>query len=303
MESKSSEFVLDVNSATMPLPAIFKPSVDLSGRGINHENNRPQTLANPEVLARWGKDISFCGIYRVQFDLWEVEALAKDKDKQEQLLHSYDNIFKEITDSGSTVILDIFGTPAGLGKVLDKRSAPVDPRLFKALVKKYIKRFSCENKSNIWYEVWNAPDLDDFFLGRKQDYLNIYRVCAEAVKELETQYKINIPIGGPSVSWWFQATDGNTIATPEKSLIYSLIRYCYSYRLPLDFVSWHAYSTDPKVDNEATIYKRRNNIKLVRDWLYYFHFSRSTPIMVAEWNFDSGANIIPERSESSNVSA
>ncbi|MFA6350294.1 MAG: cellulase family glycosylhydrolase [Candidatus Omnitrophota bacterium] len=302
-ENRSSEFVLDVNSATLPLPVIFKPSVDLSGRGSNNENNRPQTLANHGVLEAWKKNIGFHGIYRIQFDLWDVEALAKDAGRQELLLRSYENVIKEVNDSGSRVILDIFGTPAGLGKVLDKRSAPVDPRLFKGLVKKYIKRFSCDNKLNVWYEVWNAPDLDDFFLGRKQDYLNIYRACAEAVKELEAQYKINIPIGGPSVSWWFQATDVNTIATPEKSLIYSLIRFCHSLRLPLDFVSWHAYSTDPKVDDEKTIYVKKNNIKLVRDWLHYFHFNRATPIIIAEWNFDSGANIIQERAEKANISA
>ncbi len=303
LEKKPSEFILDAKSATIALPAVFKPSVDLSGKGSDFENMRPQNLANQPVLDTWKKNIGFSGIYRIQFDLWGVEALEKDKDKQEQLLRSYENIIKEINASGSAVMLDIFGTPAGLAKALDKRSAPVNPRLFKGIIKKYIKRFSCDNKLNIWYEVWNAPDLDDFFLGRKQDYLNIYRACAEAVKELEAQYKIQIPIGGPSVSWWFQAIDGNTIATPEKSLVYSLIRFCYSYKLPLDFVSWHAYSTDPKVDDEATIYKKRNNIKLIRDWLRSFHFNRNTPIIVSEWNFDSGANIIPERAANANVAA
>ena len=302
-QEKVSEFILDVNSSTVPLPGILKPSIDLSGRGLSRNGQRPQTLATQEVIDAWKKEIGFIGIYRVQFNLWEIIEASKDKDKKESLIRSYDAILKDITDSGAVVILDIFGTPATMGKVLDKRSSPQEPAVFKELIKKYIKQFSCDKRYNIWYEVWNAPDLDDFFLGRKQDYLNIYRAVAEAVKELEKENKIHIPIGGPSVSWWFQATDGNTIATPEKSLIYSLIRFCYSYRLPLDFVSWHAYSTDPKVDNEATIYVRKNNIKLIRDWLSYFHFNRHTPLIIDEWNFDSGANIVPERAENSHIAS
>ena len=65
-------------------------------------------------------------------------------------------------------------------------------------------------------------------------------MVAEAVKELEQETKVNIPLGGPSASWWFQAFEGNNIVTAERSLLYELIAYCFHYRLPLDFVSWHA---------------------------------------------------------------
>ncbi len=296
------EFTLDVNANTIPLPKVFRPTIDLSGRGFHRQVSWPQTLAAEEVLDIWGKDIGFSGLFRMQYSLWEISQLAKDKEAQNKLLNNYENIFKNITDAGGIVILDIFGTPAGLGKVLDKRIPPQDLRAFKELIKNTIQNLSCQKKYNIWYEIWNAPDLDDFFLGRKQDYFNLYRQAAAVIKELEANTKIHIPLGGPSVSWWFQNFEGNNILTPERSFIYELIKFCYSYRLPLDFITWHGYTTDPRAESENTRYKK-TAVGLIRDWLSYFNFDRNTPLIVDEWNFDRDANVLPEREENSYICA
>lgn len=90
--------------------------------------------------------------------------------------------------------------------------------------------------------------------------------------------------------------------TAEKSLIYELIKFCYQYRLPLDFISWHGYSTDPLAESASTVYKK-DAITLIRDWLSYFHFERGLALIVDEWNYDRGANIIPERGEKSYIAA
>ncbi|MDD5166983.1 MAG: hypothetical protein PHQ57_06325 [Candidatus Omnitrophica bacterium] len=297
------KLTLDAASPTIPLPKIFKPNIDLSGRGFNRTSSWPQSLADEKILEKWKNDIGFSGIYRIQYNLWEINQLAKDKESQNKLLYNYEKVIKNISDAGGTVILDIFGTPAGLGEVLDKKSPPWDLKAFKELVKNHIRDLSCQKKYNIWYEVWSAPDLDGFFLGRKQEYLNLYRQVAEAVKELEAEAKIHIPVGGPSVSWWFQNPDGNNIMTVEKSLIYELMKFCYSYRLPLDFISWHSYSTNSGAEGEITKYKK-TAVKLVRDWLTdYFHFDKNTPLIVDEWNYDSGMNMLPERYENSFVCA
>lgn len=296
------EFSLDVNSSTVALPKIFKPNIDLSGRGSHREASWPQGLATKEVLGLWQKDIGFSGIYRLQYNLWEISGLAKDKELQDKLLSNYEEIIKKITEAGGIVILDIFSTPAGLGRVLDKKSVPVDMAAFKELLKSQIKTLSCQKRYNIWYELWSAPDLDDFFLGRVQDYLNLYRAAAEAIKELGVETKIYIPLGGPAVSWWFQNPDTNTATTPEGSLIYELIKFCSRYKLPLDFITWHAYSTDPKSEKEVTLYNK-SAISLIRDWLSYFNFDRNTPLIVDEWNYDRQVNVLPERGEKSYICA
>jgi len=296
------EFTLDITSNTISTPKIFKPNIDLSGRGFNREVTWPQTVAAKEVLDIWQKDIGFGGLYRIQYNLWEISQLAQDRDLQNKLLSNYENIIKNITDAGGTVILDIFSTPASLCKVLDKKSPPGDLKAFKELVKGVIRDLSCNKRYNIWYEVWSAPDLDDFFLGRIQEYLNLYRAVAESINELKLETKIYIPLGGPSVSWWFQNLDGNTIVTPEKSLIYELIKFCSHYNLPLDFISWHGFSTDPGAEKENTIYNKAT-VTLIRDWLTYFNFDRNIPLIVDEWNFDSNANVLAARGEKSFICA
>lgn len=301
-DSQEIEFNLDINSGSEPLPKIFNPNIDLSGRAYHRTSGWPKSLAAVNVLDTWQKEIGFNGLYRLQYNLWEINEAAKEKTGQNKLLSNYEEVIKKISDAGGTVILDIYGTPAGLGKVLDKRSQPLDPRAFKELVKGYIRELSCNKKYNIWYEVWSAPDLEDFFLGRSQEYLGMYRMVCEAVNELEAEYKVNIPVGGPSVSWWFQGRDNNSIVTPERSQIYELIKYCNRYHLPLDFITWHAYSTDPKVEAELTKYNKPP-VALIRDWLNYFGFDRDTPLIIDEWNYDGGANLLPARQEKANITA
>ncbi|MCG2713890.1 MAG: hypothetical protein L6308_03480 [Candidatus Omnitrophica bacterium] len=296
------EFNIDLNSLAVPIPKIYKPNIDLSGRGAHRDITWPQTLAAKDVLEKLQTDLGFAGLYRIQYNLWEIEQLAQDKTAQANLLNNYETIIKKISDSGGTVILNLFGTPSGLGRVLDKNSPPHNLKAYKELVKNTIRKLSCNKKYNIWYEVWNAPDLEDFFLGERSEYLNLYRIVGEAVKELRLETKIHIPLGGPSVSSWFANTQPNDILYPERSLIYELIKYCNNYRLPLDFISWHAYSSDPKLEKQGTIYQK-SFIKLIREWLKYFNFSSSLPLVIDEWNFDGPANMLKERGRNSFVAA
>ncbi len=301
-ETADLELSLDITSATVPLPGIFKPNLDLSGRGFHQESTWPQALAAKESIEAWGKEIGFNGFYRLQYNLWDITQLLDDKDAQAKLLANYEGVIKSVSDGGGTVILNIFGTPAGMGEILDKKSAPVNIPAYKELIRAMIKDLSCEKKYNIWYEVWNAPDLEDFFLGRHQEYLNLYRAVSESVKELEAEYKINIPLGGPSSSWWFRNLEGNNVLSPEKSLIYELIKFCYNKHLDLDFISWHGFSSDPKAEKEITIYNK-NAVYLVRDWLSYFNFKKDMPLIIDEWNYDRDANFLPARREKSYISA
>ncbi|MDD5477257.1 MAG: hypothetical protein PHG87_03490 [Candidatus Omnitrophica bacterium] len=296
------EFNLDLNSPTVILPKIYKSNIDLSGRGIHRDTTWPQTVAVKEALDTWQADLGFSNFYRIQYNLWDVQQLANDKTAQEKLLNNYEEIIKKISESGGTVILDLFGTPHGLGRVLDKNSAPHNLKEYKELIKNTVRRLSCDKKYNIWYEVWNAPDIEDFFLGERSEYFALYRTVAEAVTELRQETKIHIPLGGPSVSAWFRNLQPNNILSPEGSLIYELIKYCYSYRLPLDFISWHAYSSDPQEEKQDTIYNKPF-VKLIREWLSYFHFDSNLPLVVDEWNFDGSANILPERGKNAYISA
>ena len=99
-QSDDIEINLDISSATVPLPKIFKPNVDLSGRGFNRELSWPQNLAAPEVLDIWQKEIGLSGVYRLQYNLWEINDLAKNRQLQDKLLANYEGIIRKISDSG-----------------------------------------------------------------------------------------------------------------------------------------------------------------------------------------------------------
>ena len=298
------EFSLDVNSKTVPLPKIFSPSVDLSGRGFHKDKAWPYHLASKQVIEKWQQDIGFNkGLFRLHWNLWEVKQGKKIEEAlQQQILANYEMIIKNISDAGGTVILSLYGTPPGFGRALDKRSPPSNLKQWKLLVKNTVRYLSCEKKYNIWYEVWDTPDKDDFFLGEKRDYLNLYRFTAEAIKELKREKRIMIPLGGPCVTWWFQNFDGNSIINPEKSLIYELIKFCSQQKLPLDFISWHAYSSDPYAEKEVTTYNKAVS-QLIRDWLTFFRLDKNSPLIIDEWNYDSGGNIIEERGAKSYIAA
>ena len=296
---QQTEFSLDIAGQVTPRPKIFSPSIDLSGRGGNANTARPQVLADDETVKKWEEEIGFSGYYRLQLNLWEADQLRGNKEEADQALLSYHSIINRVCSSGGTVIVSFFGTPAGMGKVLDKRSQLLNPKEFKARVKFYIREF---RNDKVLFEVWSAPDMDDFFLGSTQDYLVLYRSVAEAVKEVENEDKVKIRLGGPGTSWWYQNPEGNTVADPEKSLIYELIRYCSRYALPLNFITWHAYSTDPLAEQYNTAYNKLP-MELIREWLNYFNLNTETPLIIDEWNYDNGLNLPLERSEKGNIAA
>jgi hypothetical protein len=301
---------VDVTSAAVPLPSLLRANVDLGGRGVSSGKEWPQSLAGKETIDRWQKEVGTGRLYRLQYNLWEIfqpaQAPVRGKKKVLEspagLEETYAGVIKSVSDAGGTVLVNLFGTPTGTGRIRDKKSPPADPRQYKALVKRVIRKLSCERKLRVWYQVWSAPDLDDFFLGRRQEYLLMYRMAAEAVQELEAETGMHIPIGGPGSSWWFQNFDGNTVAVPERSLVYQLIWYCYRYHLPLDFISWHAYSSDPQAELAQTMY-RKTSVGLIRDWLRYFRMDTRIPLIVEEWNYDCGANNSPGRGEKAQVAA
>jgi beta-xylosidase len=298
------DFNLDITSKTKATPSLLiKPGIDLSGRGFHNQSTWPQNLAAPEAIAEFSRYLDLQGgIFRLQFDLWEFVELAKNKQMQTEFLENYSTVIKNINAAGGITILDLYGMPPGLGKVLDKKSSPCDIKAFKELIKDIIRYFSCNKGYDVWYEIWNAPDLDDFFLGQKREYLNIYQAAAEGVKELEKEANRNIPIGGPGVTWWFQNLEGNTVFYPEKSLIYEFINFCSQRRLPLDFISWHAYTSDPLAESEITRYKKIVP-ELIREWLSYFGLDSATPLIISEWNYDAGLNFEPKRGWESYVTA
>lgn len=163
---------------------------------------------------------------------------------------------REFTDSGS--VIDV----------------PKDWNLWQNLVQKTIEHYSGKGNKNIlnvYYEVWNEPDLPQFgswnMTGTK-NYNLLYQYSANATAlALDTNQFF---IGGPAVGSFYPAwVDG-------------FITHVNDNNLRLDFYSWHRYHTSADKFREDAI-----NIKKI---LAKYPKFANLPLVLSEWGIDSVNN-------------
>jgi len=109
-----------------------------------------------------------------------------------------------------------------------------------------------------YWEVWNEPDIRIFWTGTPQEYYTLYEATAQALKS----YDPTLKVGGPALagSWPF---------------LRGFLNYVRDHTLPLDFISWHTYSTDP--DNAY-----RQSLA-IRDLAAEYSYP-AAEVLLTEWN-------------------
>jgi xylan 1,4-beta-xylosidase len=147
---------------------------------------------------------------------------------------AYDNVLA----AGMKPYVELSFMPDSLAKNGKSRSMhyknnihqPKDLQAWALYIEKFIKflinRYGNQEVESWLFEVWNEPDLFTFFKGKQEDYFNLYKVTAEAIKKVDAKIKV----GGPSTSgckWVKEFQD-----------------YCKANNVPYDFVSTHHYPGD-----------------------------------------------------------
>lgn len=107
-------------------------------------------------------------------------------------------------------------------------------QLVEAFARHCVQRYGLHEVRHWYFEVWNEPNLVGFWSGSREEYWELYRQSALAVKRVDSALRI----GGP--------------ATAQAMWIPELIDYCEQNDVPLDFVSTHSYQQD-----ELTFYPQR----------------------------------------------
>ena len=98
----------------------------------------------------------------------------------------------------------------------------------KSFVRYLLNRYGEEEVAQWYFEVWNEPDLyHPFFKGTQEDYFELYRATANAIKEVCPALRV----GGP--------------ATSASHWIGDFVRFCRENDVPVDFISTHQYAGDP----------------------------------------------------------
>ena len=125
-----------------------------------------------------------------------------------------------------------------------------------------------------YWEVWNEPDLDwsdpnphniKMWSGTAQQYFELYKATAQLFKQ-EMPY---VKIGGYAA------------CVLRDEIISPFLQYVKTNKLPLDFFSWHTYTTSVDVIE--------HNAQFIRELLDKHGFTETMSIF-DEWNCISWAN-------------
>lgn len=118
-----------------------------------------------------------------------------------------------------------------------------------------------------YWEVWNEPDLGQiFWRGTPEQYFRLYGAAAKAVKAADPKALV----GGPTIAVVNQPT-------PYRE---GFLAYVRDHRLPLDFFSWHWYSTD--ADDPYDFVRLGRQMRTMLDG----YGLRRTESIVDEWNHE-----------------
>lgn len=133
-----------------------------------------------------------------------------------------DNTVNSILLTGARPMLSLSYTPDA--------KAPADWNQWFQLVKATAAHYSVDKKiDNIYYEVWNEPDLfGGWKYNKDPNYGILYTKTAQAVAA--GAGNANYKIGGPAITSYYP------------NWIKSLFQTATDNHLRLDFISWHKYS-------------------------------------------------------------
>jgi len=109
-------------------------------------------------------------------------------------------------------------------------SPPKDYSEWSALVGAFARhcadRYGLEEIAQWYFEVWNEPNIADFWPGSREDYWRLYDISATALKAVSPRLRV----GGP--------------VTARGAWIPEFISHCFTEGVPVDFISTHIYPQD-----------------------------------------------------------
>jgi xylan 1,4-beta-xylosidase len=183
---------------------------------------------------------------------------------------STDAYLEKIVDTGAQIIYRL-----GVSIEHTERKVYTDPptdfdkwaRICLGIVRHYNEGWARGYHNRVAYwEVWNEADIGDhMWSGTAEQYFALYEATAKLLKSHDPSIKI----GGP-------ATARYEPPHPQASFLARFLEYCRSHNCPLDFVSWHKYTTDPGV--------MVDHARQVRDLLVHYGYG-AVESHLNEWNY------------------
>jgi beta-xylosidase len=190
-----------------------------------------------------------------------------------------DKTVNDILVSGALPFFSLSYMPPAIAKDGLITSIPTHWSDWSAVVKTFIEHYSGKNNrnlSNVYYEVWNEPDLFgnwkvrgcqfwEFTCEPEKDYRTLYYhsvLGAQQAKNVNPFF-----IGGPATTSFYPAW------------IEDLFDWVETQNLRLDFISWHRYHLDANLYLQDLVTFEKLIVKHPNFW--------SVRKVVSEWGSDS----------------
>lgn len=164
------------------------------------------------------------------------------------------------------------------GNISPPASLPAWSDFITQFVTHLIARYGIATVRSWPMEVWNEPNLGFFWSGKQQDYFELYKATAVAIKTIDPA----LQVGGPSTSAiaWLREFGA----------------YCGQNNAPVDFVSTHCYAGDGQGKMFGHDMRLAQSdvipaaVKEARDQIEASPL-RGKPLWLTEWSSDSPAVI------------
>lgn len=275
-----ADILIDINQSLGPVPDRWKALT----QGGEEKGVRMLENVTPQLAGLYPRYIRIDHIY----DYYDVIG----KDSGGNLTFNFDQLDQTVCDiyhTGAKPFFSLGYMPEVLSGDTTLVSPPRDWNEWGLTVQKTIEHYSGTNnrlcgqiegfwKTDIYYEVWNEPDLESFgkwsLYGGAKDYktLYYYSVLGAGKAQNVNHYLIGGPVTTAAYKSWFQV----------------FLNYVSEKNLRLDFLSWHHYSK-----NTSDYVTDMQNLN---EWLAPAEYSRyrDLPRIISEWGYDSDPNLIAD---------
>jgi len=246
--------ILLANSLTSQPPAeVIQINTDAPARPFPHfwEQVFGSGRAVLSLRDSYRRDLStiqsVTGIRYVRFHaILHDETGVYDEDAQGRPIYNWsyvDQIYDGLLERGLRPFVELSFMPRKLASSSTPhafwyRPFPSPPKdynrweeLIHAFTAHLVERYSLDEVTQWYFEVWNEPNID-FWTGqpKQSTYFELYDHAASAIKRVN----VKLRVGGP--------------ATAQAAWVRPMIEHCVKGNVPLDFVSTHVYGNDSAQD-------------------------------------------------------
>ncbi|MET0364413.1 MAG: glycosyl hydrolase [Sphingobium sp.] len=285
-EGQAVEVTVDTGAVTGPLPHIWAECAGSDRAAITLREHWRHDLD------RWRKEIGlkrvrFHGIFADELGVYAPSILNRNKPTP-----NWRNVFEVydgLIERGAAPFVELGFMPKALAtgpsafgfyqaNITPPKSNEAWAEFIATFVKALIGRYGIGPVRSWMFEVWNEPDLPFFWTGNQQQYFDLYKATAVAIKSVDPQ----LQVGGPATSGGHWVGD--------------FAAYCAQNNAPVDFFATHAYAGG----NQEALYGKGvrysindvipDTVKKVSETVAASSFA-NRPIWLTEWSSDSPAMI------------